>query len=168
MRAWALATEGTHRHSGIAEPLGAIANQPPCFAAEMSRRPAKAPASSMHIARDFPLDIGVPDRSRRTGLFDADFSNFGSYMARRNAGMYVLYAYFAGGEISRTRGEWRNASAGSGANPRVASWPDLTSRADEGGPALDTANTEGTAIHAICDGVGCAPEILAPGRGGRY
>ena len=72
----------------------------------------RTPLLHAHALRDFPLDIDVPDRSHRLGLFDADFSIFGPHMERMADGSYFLYAHFAGNfrgnhpptaEISRGR-----------------------------------------------------------------
>lgn len=54
------------------------------------------PPSPMHIIRDFLLDAGVPSRSHRVGLFDADFTHIGSHMEQRDSGYIVFYVHFCG------------------------------------------------------------------------
>ena len=166
MRAWASTTRGTPRHSGIAGSMCDTPGQPRCFVAEMFWFPDTAPASAMHIVRDFPLDIGVPDRSHRAGTFDSDFSNFGLYMARRVGGLYVLYAYFSGIDISCNRWVPRGVSAGARVDHRGARRPDLSPRSTGGeGRFAGNSKKEGTEILAICDGVGCSQEIHPRGIG---
>ena len=64
------------------------------------------PRSALHVVRDWVLDIGVKSRSHRRGVFDSDFTHFGSAVALRCDGTCVCFAHFAKLNSSALRSRW--------------------------------------------------------------
>ena len=89
------ASPGAVGHSGnFAEAISAVA---PCatLAGEMYWLNWGLPESPWEVLRDLSLDIGVPSRSHRSGLFDPDFTHFGASTNLLPDGSCVVYIHFA-------------------------------------------------------------------------
>ena len=74
-----------------------------CVVGEMFWCSTEMPADGYQIVTDFLLDDGVPDRSHRSGIFDADFQRVGAHFAKRGTGEYAAFVHFA--DASHGRGE---------------------------------------------------------------
>ena len=86
---------GPVRHSRDLE--GAIksaAPQPTCVG-EMYWHRLVPPRSALQVIRDWLLDIGVPTRPHRLGVFDSDFSHVGTAIKARFGGACIIVAHVA-------------------------------------------------------------------------
>ena len=93
------------------------------------------PRSALQVIRDWVLDIGVPSRTHRHGVFDAEFSHVGTAIQVRGDGSFVCVAHFARLPMGDLLRSWpRVGMVGRGASS--ASIIALSSSDDEAGRPL--------------------------------
>ena len=82
-------------HSGDLADVVNSAHPGATIAGEMYWLNSRPPESATQVLRDLALDVGVPSRSHRKGLFDPDFTHVGSHIRVLSDGACALFIHFA-------------------------------------------------------------------------
>ena len=112
------------------------------LAGEMYWVNSRPPVSAAQVLRDLALDVGVPSRPHRKGLFDPDFTHVGSHIRVLSGGDCALFIHFA--RIRDPQIELPSPVVGmQKANIRIVDPINLTSSDDEMYCAKDIATSSG-------------------------